>query len=283
MSSKLDIDTLQQWIGREERSSDTISTQLLNRFAATLDGYTAFNPATPHGIHWCLAPPALPQEQLGVDSHPATGGFIPPMPLPRRMWAASDINFFEPLLVNIDIERTSTIADVQLKHSKSAGPLVFVSIDHVFQQLQDIRIKERQTLVYRDHTAFKSAAPKAQAAIQQTVSSHHMTPNTTLMFRYSALTFNGHRIHYDHCYATEEEGYPGLVVHGPLMATVLMNSAQAQHSHATLKRFSFRGMAPAFVDQQLQINTLDKEAGTLEILNEDGALVMQATAEFQSL
>ena len=285
MPDDIEMDHLRSWIGRRDRDSDTITPELLKRFKATLDGHTEQVAHLPLGIHWCLALPAVSRDSLGVDGHPAKGDFLPPVPLPRRMWASSQVRFHKPVDIGVPIERTSTIADVVLKQSAASGPLVFVHIDHAFTQKSahgnETLIQERQTLVYRQAAAFKQPEPQSSTAQpQHSAHSLTITPDGTLLFRYSAMTFNGHRIHYDHHYTTSEEGYPGLVVQGPLMATLLMNLAQASRPHDPLREFEFRGAAPAFVDQALQLSVHGSDAESLEARNHQGALIMTASAGF---
>jgi 3-methylfumaryl-CoA hydratase len=277
MSNSYDIEHLQSWIGKQEQIIDSITPELLERFTATVSGHSVFSAQLPLGIHWCLAQPAVSHAELGIDGHPAKGGFLPPVPLPRRMWASSSMKFHGEPSVGAPIEKTSTIADVPLKQSKTAGTLIFLTLDHSYRQNGGTLIEDRQSIVYREPSAYKQSEP------QELPSADHVkliTPDSRLLFRYSALTFNGHRIHYDHDYTTQEEGYPGLVVHGPLMATLLMNLAQAQHPDQPLREFAFRGVAPAFVNQELQLKVLDNNAQSLEIRNSVGALVMSATAKF---
>ena len=290
MSEEIAIAHLRTWIGKQSRESDTITPELLKRFRATLGGYTQLGngPGSqlPLGLHWCLAPPAVTRADLGVDGHPAKGGFLPPVPLPRRMWASSRVRFHKPASVGSPIERTSTIADVILKQSAASGPLVFVHVDHAYTQKTaqhaETLIEERQTIVYRQ----RAASQEPQKQPKGSARSLNILPDSTLLFRYSAITFNAHRIHYDHNYATSEEGYPGLVVHGPLMATLLMNLAQASQPNSPLREFEFRGVAPAFVDQALVLSVKDNgsvnDDGTesLEVRNHEGALIMTATAGF---
>jgi 3-methylfumaryl-CoA hydratase len=235
----------------------------------------------PLGIHWCLAPPAVPYDALGADGHPATGGFLPPIALTRRMWASSRVQFHETPHLDLPIVRTSTIVDVALKDGAVSGPMILVKIGHTYTQefgpAVETLIEEHQTLVYRQPAAFRQAETLPSTGSE---TSKKIVPDSTLLFRYSGLTFNGHRIHYDHNYATHEEGYPGLVVHGPLMATLLMNLAQAGRPGLRLREFEFRGLAPAFVDQALQLIVLDQNAETLEVRNHRGAMIMKASASF---
>jgi 3-methylfumaryl-CoA hydratase len=277
VSEEIDIDNLRTWIGKQERGRDTITVELEKRFRATLAGYTELTTQLPLGIHWCLAQPTIAANGLGLDGHPAKGGFLPPVPLPRRMWASSRLRLHQSPCLGSIIVRTSTIADVVLKNSTASGPLVFVHIDHEYAQDEETLIQERQTIVYRQPSVFK--APEAQAP-KNSGRSLNILPDTTLLFRYSALTFNGHRIHYDHNYTTGEEGYPGLVVQGPLMATLLMNLAQTNQPKHTLQEFEFRGMAPAFVDHALQLVINDENSESLELRNHEGALIMNGRAKF---
>jgi 3-methylfumaryl-CoA hydratase len=281
MLKEIEIDHLRTWIGNQEQASDIITPEFLKRFRATLGGFTSLESGSelPLGIHWCLAPPAVTGDGLGVDGHPAKGEFLPPVPLPRRMWASSQIRFHKSPRVGSPIDRTSTVEDVVLKHSDASGPLVFVHVDHTFSQDQDTLIEDSQTIVYRQPSVFKRASPQQ---VIKSARSLEVCPDSTLLFRYSALTFNGHRIHYDHNYTTSEEAYPGLVVHGPLMATLLMNTAQASRPNDPLRKFTFRGMAPAFVDQALHLVTNDDDAESLEIRNHEGALIMTAAAQFEN-
>ncbi|MFK8019953.1 MAG: MaoC family dehydratase N-terminal domain-containing protein [Pseudomonadales bacterium] len=279
----LDIDYLRTWIGKQDRESDTVTPELVKRFRATLSGCTELTEDVPLGIHWCLALPAASRDKIGVDGHPEKGGFIPPVPLPRRMWASSKICFHSKLSLGGNVERISTITDVVAKHSSASGPLVFVHIDHTFAQSGEVIIEDQQTVVYRQASVFKQPALDSQSGLQGAENSaltRNVSPNSTLLFRYSALTFNAHRIHYDHNYTTSEEGYPGLVVQGPLMATLLMNLVQASQASNPMREFEFRGVAPAFVDRQLQLSVGDPAANSIEARNQDGALVMTAKAQF---
>lgn len=290
MAEKIDIDHLRTWIGKQDSERDSITPELVKRFQATLGGHTQpsskFASQNPLGIHWCLALSALSREDLGADGHPAKGGFLPPVPLPRRMWASSRIRFHKPPAVGVAIQRTSTIADVVFKKSATAGPLVFVHVDHVYSQEtgqdDETLIEDRQIIVYRQASNYQEPRSSQHQNFKTPASTVNLTPDSTLLFRYSALTFNGHRIHYDHNYTTSEEGYPALVVHGPLMATLLMNLAQANRPNEPMREFEFRGLAPAFVDNALQLEIMDESAEALEARNHEGALIMTASAKFAS-
>ena len=278
MLDEIPIDLLRTWIGKQDHQMDIITHELLKRFNATLGGYTEINSEIPLGIHWCLAQPSAVHDDLGEDGHPFKGGFMPPVPLPRRMWASSKIQFHETLKVGLNVEKVSTIADVVFKQSKASGPLVFVHVDHEYSQENKTCIEDRQIVVYRQPSAFKQTEPEEP---QNSSYFKSIVPDSTLLFRYSALTFNGHRIHYDQNYTKDVEGYPDLVVHGPLTATLLMNMAQARHPNKTLHKFEFRGTAPTFVDQTLDLLVKDESANSLEARNHLGALIMSASVEFK--
>ena len=267
------------WIGRSETRSDVITAALLQRFCATID--TPVTNDIPQGLHWCLGLPDTPTAELAEDGHPAKGGFLPPVPLPRRMWASSNVSFEQPLHLGDEISRVSTIASIDEKSGKS-GDLVFVAIDHETRVDRRVAIRERQNIVYREPV--RSAAPAKPASTKPADLSgwdwqQKIIPTEALLFRYSALTFNSHRIHYDRPYAVQEEGYPGLVVHGPLMATLLLNRAASEFGANRLSRFSFRGQAPAFAN--VAIHLVGKGAAkaiTLAVLGIDGQEIMIAEA-----
>lgn len=239
-----DVAHLRQWIGREERSLHPISEDLARKFNATLN-VDAPEPRAgmeaPGLIHYCMASPIVATAALGPDGHPQRGGLLPPVSLPRRMWAGSDITFHGQLKVGDVVHRVSRVADVAGKQGKT-GPLIFVTVEHTFDVRGVMVIVERQDIVYRgaDTGQAEAKAVATSSAHRQTV-----TPDPAFLFRYSALTFNAHRIHYDRPYATEVEGYPALVVHGPLQATLLFNHAAALWGSRPL-RFAFRSRSPLF-------------------------------------
>jgi 3-methylfumaryl-CoA hydratase len=246
------------WIGRRSEAEDFVTPRLVASFRAIFEERLArvSEGHAPFGAHWCLAPPIAATSALGGDGHPATNIDLPPAPQPRRMWAGGALELLQPLRLGDRVVRVSTIADVTRKRGRS-GELWFVAIDHEYSCERGAAIRERQDLVYRDAAraaaaaAAKEAATPAAAARRRVVRGT-IVPSATLLFRYSALTFNGHRIHYDLPYATGIEGYPGLVVHGPLQATLLLNQAAADHG-PRLRRFSYRALAPAFAGTPLSI------------------------------
>ena len=224
--SEADIANLQTWISREECVSDFASQDLASKLHATLNRSgppPVRGEAMPPLAHFCLAQPVVPTDSLGVDGHPAKGGFLPPVPLPRRMWAGGRLQFQRPLLVGDEILRTSRIKDVQYKSGRS-GALCFVIVEHRLESSGQVLLTEEQDIVYREAATALSTVTKEEPA-RRGEHQRSVTPSSAILFRYSALTFNGHRIHYDRQYAVEQEFYPGLVVHGPLQATLLANFA----------------------------------------------------------
>ncbi len=268
------------WIGKSETRHEVITPGLVQRFCATIN--TPVTDDIPQGLHWCLCLPDAPTAELGEDGHPAKGGFLPPIPLPRRMWASSSVLFEQPLQPGDAVSRVSTIASIEEKSGKS-GNLVFVAVDHETRAGDRIAIRERHNLVYRepaDAPAPATLASNGRPDLQQWDWQQTIDPSETLLFRYSALTFNSHRIHYDRPYAVEKEGYPGLVVQGPLMATLLLNLAANELGANKLSSFSFRGQTPAFANSTLYlVGRRDGQKIMLAVLGTDGRDLMTAQAE----
>jgi 3-methylfumaryl-CoA hydratase len=279
----IDIGHLRQWIGREERKADTITPSLVERFQATL-GPSAASAAgvAPLAIHWCLAPPAVPSDALGPDGHPARGGFLPPVPLPRRMWAGGKLEFHHPLGIGADVTRVSRIADVAHKTGRS-GELVFVTVAHSIESDGRIAIMERQDIVYRaiEEAADRPAPQPDPPAARVADHTEAIDATTTLLFRYSALTFNGHRIHYDLDYARNVEGYPGLIVHGPLQATLMLHMATRLNERREVREFSYRGVSPLFHGAAFTVNASRSDEGQdLWCADHQGRVTMTASAGF---
>ncbi|WP_445503832.1 FAS1-like dehydratase domain-containing protein [Microvirga sp. G4-2] len=253
----VDIAHLRGWIGREDVGTDILSEDLARKYHATFDlagEAPRFGEVVPRLIHFCLAQPAVPTERLGSDGHPVRGGFLPPVPLPRRMWAGGNLTFHDDLRVGDEVRRISRIDDVEQKQGRT-GALCFVTVRHQIEVNGRLAVEERQDLVYRDLDA-SGRADKPPPLAEQGAQQRPMKAETPLLFRYSALTFNGHRIHYDRRYTTEVEGYPGLVVHGPLQAALLCNYATELRS-APPTRFSFRGLSPLFDDDVFVLHAAD--------------------------
>jgi 3-methylfumaryl-CoA hydratase len=280
MTEKLDLDHLRQWIGRRTEASDIVTTQLVKGLRATLFleiGEPKKGDAAPFTVHWCLAPPVFPMSELGPDGHPTRGGFLPPVPLPRRMWAGGELEFFDSLRVGDEVTRASRIKDVTLK-TGSTGTLCFVSVDHEITTPRGTAIRERQDIVYRE--ASTAASAPAKPAGPPPVANHresHMA-DSVLLFRYSALTFNGHRIHYDRDYVTKVEGYPGLVFHGPMQAALLVEFAAKTHGSVP-KKFSYRGVQPLFEGAEFSVNANEAASGLeLWTANAERQPTMKGTA-----
>lgn len=277
------MDSFREWIGRSESRQDEITRTPIAALAATLDRDDPLpNPgdAVPPLWHWLYFLPIHRQSEIGADGHPRRGGFLPPVPLPRRMWAGSRFEFHHPLRVGEPISRTSQIVDVSLKEGRT-GPLVFVLVRHEIGNSQGVAITEEHDIVYRENPTPGTPAPTPPAAPRDSEWERTIEPDDVLLFRYSALTFNGHRIHYDRRYVTEVEGYPGLVVHGPLIATLLLDSLRRNRPEATLLRFAFRAVSPLFDIAPFSVCGKPEAIGkTIKLWakNSEGALAMDATA-----
>lgn len=282
MTDSIDLDHLRQWIGRTTEASDIVTAQLVKGLRATLFqeiGEPKPGDAAPFTSHWCLAPPVFPMSQLGQDGHPTRGGFLPPVPLPRRMWAGGELEFLDTLRVGDESKRASRISDVTMK-TGSTGVLCFVSVDHEVTTPRGTAIRERQDIVYRDASSGPSA-PQAKPAAAPPLAQHresHMA-DPVLLFRYSALTFNGHRIHYDRDYVTEVEGYPGLIFHGPLQASFIVELAARLRGGRPPRKFSYRGVQPLFEGSEFSINANETAAGMeLWTANSAGQPTMKGVA-----
>lgn len=276
--SSADLDTFRGWIGREEQASDVVAADLVRKFQATFDqpaDMPRVGDVVPRLIHFCLAQPAAPTAQLGDDGHPQRGGFLPPVPLPRRMWAGGALTFHGDLRVGDAITRTSRIADVSVKEGRS-GVLCFVTVNHTVTVDGQVKVEERQDIVYR--AADGGTPAKSPPAAASGEHRRAIDPSPPFLFRYSALTFNAHRIHYDRRYATGVEGYPGLVVHGPVQATLLMNFATAVRGTPP-SRFSFRSVSPLFDNDPVLLHARADGAGLkLWTARPDGPEAMVADA-----
>lgn len=273
------------WVGREEVRTERVLAPVVQAMAATLDLDTAPVPGQPlpPGWQWLFFNPAIRRSGLGVDGHPKRGGFLPPIELPRRMWAGSRVRYLADLPVDATATRRSLIQKVENKVGKR-GSLWFVTVEHIISCEGKPCIAEEQDIVYREATPAGAApAPAPDPYDGRAQWSRSVEPDSTLLFRYSALTFNGHRIHYDQSYAREEEGYPNLVVHGPLTATLLQQFAMEHGGGRPLARFDFRGVSPLFVDRAFSLEGRETEDGTLALWarGPDGELAMSATAAFR--
>ena len=275
-------DNFADWIGREsEPRADSITPRLIAEYEATLGGAlfrADKNDIAPLGAHWCLAPDIVPQDAIGVDGHPKKGKYIPPVPLPRRMWAGGALTFHKPLAVGDVVEKRSSIASLDWKQGRS-GQLCFITIKHGYTVAGSLAIDETQHVVYRE--AATAPPPPVKATTPPALahkSSFAIDP--VVLFRFSAMTFNGHRIHYDLPYAREAEFYPDLVAHGPLQAVLLLNFA-AKTKGQPPKRFSYRGVAPAIGAQNLTIGgNANGDGLELMVVDAKGITTMTGAAEW---
>lgn len=269
-------------VGRRRSGRDVITPRLVEAFRATIqddDAAAQTGDPAPLAIHWCLAPATTRISDLGPDGHTVHGDFLPEIPLERRMWAGGVLTFHDTLRVGDTIERVSEIADVAVKQGRS-GTLCFVAIDHAITTGRGPALSERQDLVFRAAEGPRGAAPEPAPAAEW---EHTGTTDPVLLFRYSALTFNGHRIHYDQPYVTGVEHYPGLIVHGPLQATLLLDFAARIHGAAP-RRFNFRALSPLFVGEPYALGAAARDAASGEsrldlwVRRQDGGMTMRAEA-----
>lgn len=289
MTTHLDPHTLahlQTWQGRSETLDDLITPAPLHALSATLD---RDDPLAQQGTelpplwHWLFFLPHHRQRDIGPDGHAKRGGFLPPVPFPRRMWAGGRLQWHAPLRVGDVVKRVSTIESVTHKSGRT-GDLLFVVVKHEVHNAQGLCLTEAHDIVYRPAAQLGDPVPTALAAPTDALWSRDVTPDDVLLFRYSALTFNGHRIHYDRKYVTEVEGYPGLIVHGPLIATWLVDLVR-RHTDRPIQRFEFKALRPTFEcgDHRTmrvcgQPETDGKQV-RLWAQDHEGWLTMQATVE----
>jgi 3-methylfumaryl-CoA hydratase len=278
-----DLEHLRQWIGKTEQRTDAIGAWPVKALAATLgqdepDG--AAGSAVPPGWHWLFFLEAKSALELGDDGHPRKGGFLPPVPLPRRMWAGGRIEFLQPLSVGDAVVRDSEIISVEPKTGRT-GTLVFVTVRHTVRTGAAVAIVEEQDIVYRAAAQPGDPLPPPKEAPGAPQWQRGLTPDSVLLFRYSALTFNGHRIHYDRDYALQQEHYPGLVVHGPLQTTLLLELCRKHHA-APVKKFEYRATAPVFGGRPLTVNGNLDTSGRADLwtASDAGHYAMRATAYF---
>ena len=276
---------LQSWVGKSESSHDQIAAMPAAGLSATLD---RADPAPHMGDvlpplwHWMNFVAIAPQSQLGPDGHPARGGFLPPVPLPRRMWAGGRLHWNADNLLEIgqQVERISRIASVDHKVGRS-GELLFVLVQHEFRNERGVALTEEHDIVYRAAAQPSDPVPPPTVADKNAAWKRNINADAVMLFRYSALTFNGHRIHYDRSYVTQEEGYPGLIVHGPLIATLLIDLLRRHAPGAVVTDFSFKAIRPTFDLHPFTVLGQPQDDGKTVLLwahDHDGQLTMQGTA-----
>jgi 3-methylfumaryl-CoA hydratase len=271
-----DVD-FQTWIGRSTVRSDVATAAPLRGLAALLDRSPDTNDLVPPLGHWLYFLPDAAQADIGEDGHPKLGGELPDFGLPRRMWAGSRIEFLHPITVGAAIEKRTTIADISRK-AGSTGPLAFVTLKHEIIAEGRTAIVESQDLVYREPVGVsrQAASPRPQAPVIRSFS-RQVSFDAIKLFRFSALTFNAHRIHYDRDYALNVEGYPGLVVHGPYQAMLLLDLFRQARPETPVKNFTFRSQAPLFDSQSAELCLDFTTTGVeLALRSEDDRLCMKA-------
>jgi 3-methylfumaryl-CoA hydratase len=280
MAEMASLEQFKEWIGRTDVRQDIVTAAPLVALCALLDRDDpppVEGQPTPPLAHWLYFLPNYRQSEAGPDGHATRGSFIPPIPLPRRMWAGSRIEFLRPMRVGSRVTRLSRIANVSIKEGRS-GPLVFVTVRHEISDPDGLVISDEHDIVFRGETALANA-PVAAATNEAWRRQIH--PDPVLLFRYSAVTFNSHRIHYDYPYVTQVEGYPGLVVHGPLTATLLVDLLRRSRPDLTLRGYSFRALRPLYDTANFWTCGLPEEgtrSAKLWTRDAEGAVTMEATA-----
>ena len=278
----MDLNHLRDWIGRTEERADVITATPVAALAATLDrdGVEARpGAAIPPLWHWLYFTPLARQNDISPDGHAKRGGFLPPVPLPRRMFAGGRFEFRAPLKIGEEVQRVSRIEDVSVKEGRS-GTLVFVTVAHEISNAGGIAVHEEHDIVYRESPGPDAPPQKPQAAPTGAAFSREIVPDPVLLFRYSALTFNAHRIHYDRTYVTEVEGYPGLIVHGPLIASPLLDLLERQVRGDRVSSFRFRAVRPLFDIHRFTVNGRTDGDGHVALwaCDHEGWLAMEAGA-----
>ena len=253
-----------KWLNKKESSKEIVTDSLIQKYKACLSADVDVKNLL--GLHWCLTQPKETRLNLNIDGHIKKGNFMPPIPLEQRMWAASSISFFEDL---------SSVNEIERKISKNSGELYFVEIEHNYYSEKILLIRETQSLVYKEFSSIKIKKPLIDIENKKILKK--VMPDNTMLFRFSAITFNSHRIHYDKDYAIKKENYPDLVVQGPLIATIVMNLIQSNNSAHHLKEFNFRNVSPAFVNQNLIICANEKE---VLVVNDNNEILMEGKYKF---
>ncbi len=273
---------LNDWIGKTIEVEDTITAAQANLMNATLDREPTLKDgdALPPAWHWLYFHEAVRLSGLGIEGHPKLGGFMPPVPLPRRMWAGGSLLFDRPIVIGQPAVKRSTIASITPKSGKS-GELYFVTVEHEVTQNGSKCLHEKQTIVYREPADPTKTLAQPPVASEKPMFSADIQPDPIMLFRYSALTFNGHRIHYDQDFCRNHEGYPDLVFHGPLTATLLLDLFYHQYPQDQIKSFEYRGVSPLFNPDPFTVNGTRRGInGQAWAANQDGGLAMQAQITF---
>ena len=283
MSTKVDIDHLRKWIGKIDNVTDYVTPIVEQRYRATLNmdiGNPKHGEPVTSGLHWMLGWNLVKNDELGVDSHPALGEFLPPVPLPRRMWAGSEIKVLKPIRVGDKVVKQSTVADIQVKEGRT-GLLCFVTAEYNFLVNDEVTINEKHNIVYRDISKSGGGSGYSKEIPERADLSEKIFMHPTILFRYSAIGFVGHRIHYDHPYTVNEENYPGLIVHGPLQATYLLRAAEKLMGKQ-VKSFTHKVMAPVFVNSEYMVGVDKMDDGSVSCwgATKEFGVTMRAEAKF---
>ena len=283
MSTKVDIDHLRKWIGKIDNVTDYVTPIVEQRYRATLNmdiGNPKDGDPVTSGLHWMLGWNLVKNDELGVDSHPALGEFLPPVPLPRRMWAGSEIKVLKPIRVGDKVIKQSTVADIQVKEGRT-GLLCFVTAEYNFLVNDEVTINEKHNIVYRDISKSGGGSGYSKEIPERADLSEKIFMHPTILFRYSAIGFVGHRIHYDHPYTVNEENYPGLIVHGPLQATYLLRAAEKLMGKS-VKSFTHKVMAPVFADSEYMVGVDKMDNGSVSCwgATKEFGVTMRAEAKF---
>lgn len=279
-----DLEKLKEWIGRREKAVDHVTVPLVDRVAATLDRDDAFpkmGDPLPVGWHAVLFPRVVRHSEIGTDGHPQRGDFLPPVALPRRMFGGKRVTFVSDLRVGDEVQRESVIKNVTPKRGRS-GQMVFVTVRTDLTSPRGLAITEEQDIIYRDNPDPKAPPAPPLPLPGKAVWSRSVTADPVLLFRYSALTFNGHRIHYDWRYVTKEEGYPDLIVNGGLQTLLVCELVRA-HAARPMRFMSSRNVRPLFVNRAFTLcgePGADDKTAKLWVADQDGAPTLIAEAEF---
>jgi itaconyl-CoA hydratase/mesaconyl-C4 CoA hydratase len=270
----------QAWIGKQETATDALDTALVARIAATFDTRVPeAGQALPLLWHWAFFQAPVTGKELGPDGHPERGGFLPVAENRNRMWAGGRVRFNAALEVGKAATRTSTVSRVTEKQGRT-GSLLFVTVTHEYRQDGRIAVSEEQDIVYREPSPPKLTGSEAPPASQWR---SPVRPSAELLFRYSAVTFNTHRIHYDHPYVTQQEGYPGLVVHGPMIATLMLAAFTDANPNARVNTFAYRGARPLIAPTPFEAAGRVVTPGSAELWAEqDGTIAHRAEVEFEA-
>ncbi|MCE7510874.1 FAS1-like dehydratase domain-containing protein [Alloalcanivorax xenomutans] len=263
------LDNANKWLGKEQIQDDSLDLHALARVTATLGGAPlSTGDALPHLWQWAFFQPVSGMDTLGPDGHPLPGDFLPPIRDCQRMWAGGEVRFNSPLRAGVPARRHSRIEDIKEKHGRS-GSLTFITVRHRYLQDDEEKVSERQDIVYREPVPLKASIGEPMPELQW---ADTIKPEATLLFRYSAVTFNSHRIHYDWPYTTGEEGYPGLVVHGPLIATLVMRAFDQANPDKIAKVFRYRGIRPLIAPEPFQVGGVIESPGVARVMagNEQG-------------